>query len=151
MVGITINSMHPTSAMLSITYTLSSQRTPSQVTVSTHHSPSPSANVILESAQVPGGIRLGTSAVTSRDMKEEDIKVVASFLHRAVEITTQLQKESGSKLIKDLLRVATDGNSEGSKALKQLGKDVRAFSRKWPLPGVDVKGLKRPAGIEEED
>jgi len=104
-----------------------------------------------KSAQVPGGIRIGTSAITSRDMREEDVKIVASFLHRVVEITAQLQKECGSKLIKDLLRVATEGKSEGSQALKALGKDVRAFARKWPLPGIDVKNLTRPAGIEEDD
>jgi len=103
-----------------------------------------------KSAQVPGGIRLGTSAITSRDMREEDVKEVASFLHRAVQITTQLQKECGSKLIKDLLRVANDGQSEGSKALKVLRKDVREFATKWPLPGVDVKTLTRPAGYEDD-
>lgn len=94
---------------------------------------------------------MGTAAVTSRDMREEDVKVIASFLHRVVEITSQLQKECGSKLIKDLLRVATEGKTDGAVALKALGKDVRQFARKWPLPGVDVKNLQRPAGIEEED
>jgi glycine hydroxymethyltransferase len=83
-------------------------------------------------------------------MREEDIKVIASFLHRVVEITAQIQKESGSKLIKDLLRVANDNQTEGAQALKALRKDVRQFATKWPLPGVDVKTLKRPAGIEED-
>lgn len=104
-----------------------------------------------ESAQVPGGIRIGTSALTSRDMQEEDMKVVASFLHRAVQITLQLQKDSGSKLVKDLLKVANDGKSEGAKAIAELRKEVRAFARKWPLPGVDVKGLKKPDGFENDD
>ena len=104
----------------------------------------------LESAQVPGGIRIGTSALTSRDMQEEDMKVVAGFLHRAVQITLQLQKDSGSKLVKDLLKVANDGKSEGAKAIAELRKEVRTFARKWPLPGVDVKGLKKPEGIEND-
>jgi len=103
-----------------------------------------------KSAQVPGGIRLGTAAVTSRDMREDDIKVIASFLHRVVQITSQIQKECGSKLIKDLLRVAAEGQTEGAQALKVLRKDVCQFATKWPLPGVDVKTLKRPAGIEED-
>ena len=106
---------------------------------------------MIESAQVPGGIRLGTSAITSRDMREDDVKVIANFLDRVVQITLQLQKESGSKLIKDLLRVATDTQSEGARALKILRKDVREFARKWPLPGVDVKTLIRPAGYDEDD
>jgi len=132
---------------------ISPQKTPSLVTVCPFipFSPTRSPNHTLESAQTPGGIRIGTSAITSRDMREEDVKVVASFLHRVVVITGQLQKESGSKLVKDLLRVATEGKSEGAQALKVLGKDVRTFARKWPLPGVDVKNLARPAGIEEDD
>jgi hypothetical protein len=33
-------------------------------------------------------------------MKEEDIKQVAEFLHRAVQISLALQKQAGSKLLK---------------------------------------------------
>ena len=40
-------------------------------------------------------------------MREDDIKVVADFLHRAVQLSLLLQKEAGSKLLKDFVRVAT--------------------------------------------
>jgi glycine hydroxymethyltransferase len=103
------------------------------------------------SAQVPGGIRLGTSALTSRSFVEEDIKKVADFLHRAVQLSLVLQKEAGSKLLKDFVRVATTGDGEGAKGVKQLRKDVTAFARGFPLPGADVTTLTRPAGIEEDD
>lgn len=56
------------------------------------------------SAQVPGGMRLGTSALTSRNMLEEDMRTVGEFLHRAVQIALVLQKEAGSKLLKDFVR-----------------------------------------------
>ncbi|TDL24498.1 SHMT-domain-containing protein [Rickenella mellea] len=103
------------------------------------------------SAQVPGGIRLGTSALTSRNMKEEDHKVVAGFLHRAVQLALVLQKEAGSKLLKDFVRVATEGQTEGAKGVIALRKEVRAFATKWPLPGIDVEHLTKPAGIEDDD
>ncbi|KAI0790449.1 glycine hydroxymethyltransferase [Abortiporus biennis] len=105
------------------------------------------------SAQVPGGIRLGTSALTSRDMLESDIKIVAEFLHRAVQLSALLQKEAGSKLLKDFVRVATveEEGKVGAQQVKQLAKEVRVFARRWPLPGVDVKNLKRPAGISEDE
>lgn len=105
------------------------------------------------SAQTPGGIRLGTSALTSRDMVESDIKVVAEFLHRAVQLALLLQKESGSKLLKDFVSAASveREGKEGAKLVKQLRKEVKEFATRWPLPGVDVKELKKPAGIEEED
>jgi glycine hydroxymethyltransferase len=105
------------------------------------------------SAQTPGGIRLGTSALTSRDMMEEDIKAVAEFLHRAVQLSLVLQKEAGSKMLKDFLRVATTESEGkvGAKMVKELRRDVVAFARKWPLPGADVSTIRRPAGIEEDD
>ncbi|KAI6121979.1 glycine hydroxymethyltransferase [Pisolithus sp. B1] len=104
------------------------------------------------SAQTPGGIRLGTSALTSRDLKEEDMKVVASFLHRAVQLSLLLQKEAGTKMLKDFVRVATTETKGkvGAKMVKELRHEVDAFARKWPLPGVDVTRLQRPAGIEED-
>ncbi|KAF5349169.1 hypothetical protein D9756_009357 [Leucocoprinus leucothites] len=104
------------------------------------------------SAQVPGGIRLGTSALTSRDMKEEDIKVVADFLHRTVQLSLLLQKEAGSKLLKDFVRVATtqEEGKQGFAQVKQLRDEVRAFASKWPLPGVDTANLQKPTGLHED-
>nr|GAT54805.1 predicted protein [Mycena chlorophos] len=103
------------------------------------------------SAQVPGGIRLGTSAITSRNMLEEDVKVVAGFLHRAVQLSLLLQKEAGSKLLKDFVRVATTPaeGKEGFAQVKALRDEVQAFATKWPLPGVDVSTLTKPEGILE--
>lgn len=79
------------------------------------------------------------------------MKQVAALLHRAVQLSLRLQKEAGSKLLKDFVRVASEGDGVGATAVRQLRKDVRAFARQWPLPGVDVATLKRPAGIEEDD
>lgn len=68
-------------------------------------------------------------------MTEEHMEVVASFLHRAVQIALQAQKEAGTKLLKDFI-VAFSGSGEASKLLAQLRKDVVEFSTKFPLPGV---------------
>lgn len=122
------------------------------------------------SAQVPGGIRLGTSALTSRNMLEADMHAVAEFLHRAVQIALVLQQEAGSKLLKDFVacvsfsliriklifwgdicRAAGKPEGEGAKQIRELRKDVVKFARRWPLPGADVATIQRPAGIEEDD
>lgn len=86
-------------------------------------------------------------------MLEADIKIVADFLHRSVQIALTLQKEAGTKLLKDFVSVATkqQEGKVGFAQVQELRKDVREFARRWPLPGVDVKGLQRPAGIEEDD
>ncbi|KAI0027669.1 glycine hydroxymethyltransferase [Vararia minispora EC-137] len=104
------------------------------------------------SAQVPGGIRLGTAALTSRDMTEEDVKHVADFLHRSVQLALLLQKEAGSKMLKDFVRVATtpqDGKV-GHHQVRTLKSEVQTFARRFPLPGV-VGEIKRPEGIPEDD
>ncbi|EGG00163.1 uncharacterized protein MELLADRAFT_53874 [Melampsora larici-populina 98AG31] len=94
------------------------------------------------SAQVPGGVRLGTSALTSRSMGTEEMKEVANFMDRVIKISLKLQKECGSKLLKDFLKVASEGEGEGRKDLEQLKKEVGVFSRRFGLPGVNVEGLK---------
>ncbi|CAD6571683.1 MAG: Serine hydroxymethyltransferase, cytosolic [Cyphobasidiales sp. Tagirdzhanova-0007] len=98
------------------------------------------------SAQVPGGVRIGTSALTSRSMKEPEMVKVAEFLHRAVQISLTLQKEAGSKLLRDFLRVATEGEGEGKRQLEALAKDVQAFATSFPLPGItDTAKLRKPS------
>jgi len=97
------------------------------------------------SALVPGGVRVGTSALTSRSMKEPEMEKVAEFLHRAVQISLTLQKDAGSKLLKDFLKQATEGSGEGRKQLEQLSKDVEQFAQEFPLPGIqDTSKLAQP-------
>ncbi|KIM24070.1 hypothetical protein M408DRAFT_318905, partial [Serendipita vermifera MAFF 305830] len=103
------------------------------------------------SGSVVGWVCVGLCSLRSRWMKEEDIRIVAEFLHRAVQLSLELQKEAGSKLLKDFERVATTGDGEGRKKVLALCKEVRAFAKKWPLPGVDVSTLKKPEGFEGDD
>jgi glycine hydroxymethyltransferase len=84
-------------------------------------------------------------------MKEHDILLAAGFLHRAVQLAGLLQKEAGTKLLKDFARVAThqEGNNLGYAQVKQLRHEVRTFAMKWPLPGVDITKLTKPVGYSE--
>lgn len=81
------------------------------------------------------------------------MEIVAEFLHRAVQLSLVLQKEAGSKLLKDFIRVAsTESEGKvGANLVRELRRDVVAFARQWPLPGADVSNIQRPAGIEEDD
>lgn len=84
-------------------------------------------------------------------MREDDIRTVANFLHRAVQLSLLLQKESGSKMLKDFVRVATvpEEGKVGAQQVAQLRREVREFARRWPLPGI-TGPITRPAGIEED-
>jgi glycine hydroxymethyltransferase len=84
-------------------------------------------------------------------MVEEDIKKVGEFLHRAVQISLTLQKEAGSKLLKDFVRVATSPSEGqvGHKQVLELRDEVQAFAKGFPLPGVETANLQKPEGLHE--
>jgi len=96
-----------------------------------------------KSAATPGGVRIGSNSLTSRSMFEPEMRTVADFLHRAVQIGLQAQKEAGSKLLKDFV-ARLQGDGEAAKALAQLTHDVHEFAERFPLPGVpDSASIKR--------
>merc|ERR1711897_69030 len=50
------------------------------------------------SALSPGGVRIGTPAMTTRGCTSEDFKKIASFLDRCCQIALKVQAEKGKKL-----------------------------------------------------
>ena len=56
------------------------------------------------SAVTPGGIRLGTPALTTRGFVEEDMDKIAVFCKKAIEISLRIQAKSGKKL-KDFVAI----------------------------------------------
>ena len=83
-----------------------------------------------KSAFNPGGIRLGTPALTSRGFVEGDFKKVAQFLDRAVKIALRIQKEKG-KLLKHFIPALYDDEE-----LKKLKEEVKQFSSVFNMPGI---------------
>merc|ERR1712083_344345 len=49
------------------------------------------------SALSPGGVRIGTPAMTTRGCTQDDFKMIANFLHRCCEIAKKVQQEKGKK------------------------------------------------------
>ncbi|KAL1808381.1 hypothetical protein ACET3Z_025371 [Daucus carota] len=88
------------------------------------------------SALSPGGVRVGTPAMTSRGLLEKDFEQIAEFLHRAVTITLKIQKEHG-KLLKDFNK-GLDNNKE----IEQLKTDVEKFASSFDMPGFSVTDMK---------
>ena len=54
-----------------------------------------------KSAVTPGGVRIGTPAITTRGYLEEDSREVARFLDDAINLSIDLQSRCGSKKLKD--------------------------------------------------
>jgi glycine hydroxymethyltransferase len=61
----------------------------------------------------PSGIRLGTPAVTSRGMKEKEMKMIAFWINKVIE------------------------NTDNIKEIKKIKNEVREFCLQFKMPGVD--------------
>merc|ERR1719191_834926 len=83
-----------------------------------------------QSALSPGGVRIGTPAMTTRGCNEEDFKKVAGFLDRCVQIALEIQKVKGKKL-KDFEEGLKDNAS-----LKEVKAEVEAWASKFGYPGI---------------
>merc|ERR1712178_447433 len=54
-----------------------------------------------KSAMTPGGVRIGTPAMTTRGFKEAEFTKIADMLKRCVDIAVECQNTAGSKKLKD--------------------------------------------------
>lgn len=86
------------------------------------------------SAMSPGGIRMGTPALTSRGFTEEDFEQVAVYFDRAVKIALDVKKQVGSDKLKDF-KAALEHGADKFPELVALNKEVTAFARKFPTIG----------------
>ena len=89
------------------------------------------------SALTPGGVRIGSPALTTRGLKEDDFRKVGDFLHRAVTIAVDIQNKMSGKLLKDF-EVAVKSSEE----VKLLKSDVMAWVTAFPMPGFDTSTMK---------
>lgn len=92
-----------------------------------------------KSAFSPGGVRVGSPALTTRGLDEKNFAEVAEFLHRAVQLCLQVQeavlKATGRKQLaafKDALSAEPH-----AAALDKLRADVKAFATGFFMPGAD--------------
>eukprot|EP00744_Colponema_vietnamica_P006629 GILI01009614.1.p1 GENE.GILI01009614.1~~GILI01009614.1.p1 ORF type:complete len:466 (+),score=176.48 GILI01009614.1:58-1455(+) len=97
-----------------------------------------------KSALSPGGIRLGTCALTTRNMKEEEMKKVAGFIDRALKIGVAINDAltTEKKTVKDF----TDAFASSADA-DALRAEVETFATAFPMPGFDATTIKYKDGI----
>merc|ERR1711879_686152 len=84
-----------------------------------------------KSALNPNGLRVGTPAMTSRGLVEEDFARVGEFIAEAVSIAAKVQSQSGPKLaeFKRVLKESPPGE------LLALKKDVESFASRFETIG----------------
>jgi len=83
-----------------------------------------------KSAVSPGGVRIGTPAMTTRGMVEEDFVTVAGILHRIVNIALEIQEVTGKKL------VDFEKGIDDHPGVEQLRQEVEALGASLPYPAL---------------
>jgi glycine hydroxymethyltransferase len=84
------------------------------------------------SAMNPGGIRVGSPALTTRGLNEDDFRTVANFIDRGIQLALKAQNKSGAKMA-DFKKLIESGEMPEVAALKE---EVVAFSRRFPAIGI---------------
>uniref|UniRef100_A0A2P2HYT9 Serine hydroxymethyltransferase n=2 Tax=Hirondellea gigas TaxID=1518452 RepID=A0A2P2HYT9_9CRUS len=87
-----------------------------------------------KSAFSPGGLRIGSPALTTRGMKEEEIAIVVDFIKEALQLSKDIQAKSGPPLVAWNKELQSD---EFQERVLDLKKRVEAFAEVFPMPGLD--------------
>jgi glycine hydroxymethyltransferase len=93
-----------------------------------------------KSALVPGGLRIGTPAMTSRGFKEADFVRVVDIIDRAVQIAKTVKAKVSSTKFADFK--ATLGNGENVPEIAKLKAEVVEWTKSFPVFGFDSSAMK---------
>ncbi|KAL1365466.1 hypothetical protein HN51_013485 [Arachis hypogaea] len=93
------------------------------------------------SAMVPGGIRMGTPALTSRGFVEEDFVKVAEFFDAAVKLALKIKAESKGTKLKDFM-ATIESSSTFQSEIAKLRHDVEEYAKQFPTIGFDKATMK---------
>lgn len=87
------------------------------------------------SALTPGGVRIGSPAMTSRGLTDADFARIGEFLHEVLEECKATQRASGKKLAE------FSSALESSPVIADIRRRVEEWAGSFPMPGFDVSGL----------
>lgn len=99
-----------------------------------------------KSAFIPGGLRVGSPAMTSRGLGKEDFTKIAQLIDETVKITVRLQKEygaDGNKLKDFKTKLVQSGLKDAE--IQALKSQVVEFSRSFPTIGFEENSMKYSA------
>lgn len=89
-----------------------------------------------KSALVPGGIRIGSPAMTTRGLSEKDFAAVADFIKEGVEITIEAKKLVSGPKLQEFTKFVTCPDFPLRERVVSLKDRVESFTSRFPIPGV---------------
>jgi glycine hydroxymethyltransferase len=78
----------------------------------------------------PGGIRLGTGALTTRGMVEKDMEKIAEYLLESVKMSARIQEKVGKKLVDFVAEIEKD------EEVLKFGEEIKVWALTFAVPGV---------------
>mmetsp|Transcript_10752 Transcript_10752/g.26306 ORF Transcript_10752/g.26306 Transcript_10752/m.26306 type:complete len:458 (-) Transcript_10752:188-1561(-) len=87
-----------------------------------------------KSAISPGGVRIGSPALTTRGLKEDDFRTVAGFLDEAAKLSLEIQASCETRKIVEYKKALK--SEKFAAKIGALRKNVEEFASKFYFPGL---------------
>lgn len=85
---------------------------------------------------MPGGIRIGTPAMTTRGFTENDFIATADYIHEGVQITIDAKRAVLGSKLQDFEKFVTSPEFSLIDRVSDLRTRVEALTTQFPMPGV---------------
>ncbi|KAF5940535.1 hypothetical protein HYC85_021702 [Camellia sinensis] len=89
-----------------------------------------------KSALVPGGIRIGSPAMTTRGFKEKEFIVTADFIHEGVQISLEAKRSVPGSKLQDFMKFVGSPDFPLMHRVSDLRRRVEELSTQFPMPGL---------------
>lgn len=83
------------------------------------------------------GLRLGTPAITTRGLKEKEMKKVAHWINLVIKELDGMMLPSDNKEKRSQLLKKYNQQIENNKNIAKITKEIRELLTKFPVPGID--------------
>lgn len=89
-----------------------------------------------KSALVPGGIRIGSPAMTTRGFTEKEFVATADFIHEGVQITLEAKQAVPRAKLQEFLKFVESPDFPLMDRVSDLRRKVENLTTQYPMPGL---------------